>query len=71
MQRSAILLALFVSGFVAVTSALGSPESLPIHVRDFFSEHCVDCHDRAEQKGKVMLDFDKIDFSSPTSARLL
>jgi hypothetical protein len=71
MQRSAILLTLLVSGSVANPSALAAPESLPIHVRDFLSEHCVDCHDRAEQKGKVMLDFDKIDFSSPTSARLL
>lgn len=68
-----LLLATLGLSLSALASAAAAPApGAPLFgfTKEFFSRHCVECHDTDTQKGKVRLDNLAPNFTSPASAEI-
>jgi hypothetical protein len=69
LRQSAVVTAVLL-GCLA-PDAPAAPEMLPASVQQFFSAHCVKCHDAVDPKGKVNLDIDRVELEGKDQAHLL
>lgn len=56
---------------LASVQAAAAAEPLPKAALTFFSDYCLDCHDRPSAKGEINLDFATTDWTKPDFARLM
>jgi hypothetical protein len=64
-------LALIVALAASLSAVTSRAETIPSELRELLSSHCTDCHDSSTRKGGVQLDFQEVNWSSPTQTALL